>query len=170
MVCWLRSLDRGRSWSSFGELPTAAVDDILIEPKTHSIVTSRTQGRSLYVSWIGRGRSAGAAGNIQIEVADTVHVFAPDTAIESQPLPSYDEWTGRGQFRGENPPAGGLLSYYLSQATGDSVAIAITTKRGRASRRGPCDVGAAMAGLNRVAWDLQPTRGCAGVLRGGSGG
>jgi photosystem II stability/assembly factor-like uncharacterized protein len=158
--CWL-SLDRGRSWSSFGELPTTAVDDILIEPKTHSIVIA-TQGRSLYV--VDRARPLTQLPR-QI-MADTVHVFAPDTAIESQPLPSYDEWTGRGQFRGENPPNGVLLTYYLSQATGDSVAIAITTKEGRPVAH---LTGAAMAGLNRVAWDLQPSKDVLASYGGGQG-
>jgi photosystem II stability/assembly factor-like uncharacterized protein len=157
---WL-SLDRGKAWSAFGDLPTVAVDDILIEPKTHSIVLA-TQGRSLYI--IDRARPV-----IQLTrqvMAEPVHLFVPDTAVESEPLPSYDEWTGSGQFRGENPNDGAMLTYYLNHATGDTVGITVTTKEGRvvAHLRG-----AALGGLNRVVWDLKPTKDVLATYSGGEG-
>jgi photosystem II stability/assembly factor-like uncharacterized protein len=155
------SLDRGKAWSAFGDLPTVAVDDIVVEPKTHSIVIA-TQGRSLYV--IDRARPL-----IQLTpqiMAEGVHLFTPDTAVESEPLPSYDEWTGTGEFRGANPPDGVILTYYVSHATGDSVSIAITTQAGRpVAHLG----GAAMAGLNRVVWDLKPTKDVLSTYEGGEG-
>jgi photosystem II stability/assembly factor-like uncharacterized protein len=155
------SLDRGKAWSPFGDLPTVAVDDIVIEPKTHSIVIA-TQGRSLYI--VDRARSLTQLTR-QI-MADTVHLFAPDTAVESEPLPSYDEWTGIGQFRGANPPNGVMLTYYVNHATGDSVSIAITNTEGRpVAHLG----GAAMAGLNRIVWDLKPTKDLLATYSGGEG-
>lgn len=157
---WL-SLDRGKAWSAFGELPTVAVEDILVEPKTHSIVIA-TQGRSLYV--IDRARPLTQITR-QV-IADTVHLFTPDTAVESDPLPSYADWTGTGQFRGENPPQGVMLTYYLKETTGDSVAIAVTNKDGRAVAH---LTGAARGGLNRVVWDLKPTKDLLASYGGGAG-
>jgi hypothetical protein len=146
---WL-SLDRGKTWSTLGELPTVAVDDIIIEPKTHSIVLA-TQGRSLFV--IDRARPL-----TQITrpiLSEPLHLFAPDTAVESEPLPSYDEWEGSGQFRGANAPGGLILTYWLKQATGDTVGVAVTNKDGRPIAHLS---GAALSGLNRIVWDLKPTK------------
>ena len=157
---WL-SLDRGRSWSAFGELPTVAVADILVEPTTHSLVIA-TQGRSLYVM----DRIRPVTQLTREVMSEPIHLFAPDTAVESEPLPSYSDWTGSGQYRGSNPPAGVPLTYYLKAVTGDTVAIAITTKDGRpvAHLSGP-----AMAGLNRVYWDLKPTKDLLATYQGGEG-
>jgi photosystem II stability/assembly factor-like uncharacterized protein len=146
---WM-SLDRGKTWSTLGELPTVAVDDIIIEPKTHSIVLA-TQGRSLFV--IDRARPL-----TQITrsiLSEPLHLFTPDTAVESEPLPSYDEWEGSGQFRGANAPGGLILTYWLKQATGDTVGVAITNKDGRPIAHLS---GAAVGGLNRIVWDLKPTK------------
>jgi photosystem II stability/assembly factor-like uncharacterized protein len=157
---WL-SLDRGKSWSAFGELPTVAVDDIVIERKTHSIVIA-TQGRSIYV--IDRARPLTQL--TRQTMAEPVHLFTPDTAVESEPLPSYDEWTGSGQFRGANPPNGAILTYSLNQASGDTVGITIATKEGRPVAHLS---GAAVAGLNRVVWDLQLTKDVLASYGGGEG-
>ncbi len=157
---WL-SLDRGKSWSAFGDLPTVAVADIVVEPTTHSLVIA-TQGRGLYI--VDRIRPITQLTRQVMK--EPVHLFVPDTAVESEPLPSYDEWTGSGQFRGENPPNGAILTYYLSQATGDSVKIAITTKEGRPIAH---LVGLSIAGLNRVVWDLKRSKDVLASYEGGEG-
>lgn len=157
---WL-SIDRGKAWVAIGDLPTVAVDDILIEPKTHSIVIA-TQGRSLYI--VDRARPL--AQLTKEVLAEPVHLFQPDTAVESELLPSYDEWTGGGHFRGANPPSGVILTYSLSQATGDTVGIAITNKDGRPIAHLS---GAGLAGLNRVVWDLKPTKDLLATYSGGEG-
>jgi hypothetical protein len=157
---WL-SLDRGKSWSAFGELPTVAVADILVEPRTHSLVIA-TQGLSLYI--VDRARSLTQL--TRAVMAEPVHLFAPDTAVESEPWPSYNEWTGSGQFRGSNPPAGVAFTYYVNQATGDTASISITTKEGRPVAH---LTGGAVAGLNRVVWDLKPTKDVLATYQGGEG-
>jgi len=110
-----------------------------------------TQGRSVYV--VDRARPLTQLTR-QV-MAEPVHLFTPDTAVASEPLPSYDEWTGSGQFRGQNPPNGAILTYYLKGATGDTVGITVTTKEGRPVAH---LAGVAMGGLNRVVWDLKPTK------------
>ena len=42
------SLDRGGHWTTLGELPTVAVDDILVHPRDRDLVIA-THGRSLYI-------------------------------------------------------------------------------------------------------------------------
>jgi hypothetical protein len=146
---WL-SLDRGRSWSPLGKLPTVAVADIQIEPRTHSVVIA-TQGLSIYI--IDQARPF--AQLTPSVLNGPIHLFPPDSALEFDPLPSFKQWTGSGQFRAPNPPGGALLTYYVKQSSADSITIAITTKNGTAVAKLK---GAAMAGLNRVVWDLKPTK------------
>jgi photosystem II stability/assembly factor-like uncharacterized protein len=145
---WL-SLDAGVSWGPLGDLPTTPVADILIEPKTHSIVIA-TQGRSIWI--IDQARAFSQL--TPAVLSDTVHLFAPEPALEYELLPSFDEWTGSAQFRGKNPPVAAMLTYYVRRATGESATIDITTKSGTpvAHLTGP-----AVSGLNRVAWNLKPT-------------
>ncbi len=157
---WL-SLDRGKSWTAFGGLPTVPVADILIEPVTHSLVIA-TQGRSLYI--IDRARPL--AELTPAVRAEPVHLFAPEPALESEPLPGYEEWSGSGQFRGENPSPGATLTYYLGHASGDSVTITIKTKDGQPVAH---LTGAGVAGLNRVVWDLHPTKDVLATYEGGLG-
>jgi hypothetical protein len=70
---------------------------------------------------------------------------------------------GAKHFRGQNPPRGAAISYWLKSAPAGDVRIAISDVTGREIRslEGTKD-----AGLNRVPWDL--TLGGAG--RGGRGG
>jgi photosystem II stability/assembly factor-like uncharacterized protein len=42
------SLDRGRHWSRFGNLPPVAVDDLVLHPRANDLVVA-THGRSIYV-------------------------------------------------------------------------------------------------------------------------
>ena len=42
------SADAGRTWTRIGELPTVAVDDIVLHPRERDLVVA-THGRSLYV-------------------------------------------------------------------------------------------------------------------------
>ncbi len=158
---WL-SLDRRRILVSHSAIfrPTP-VADILIEPRTHSIVVA-TQGRSIWI--IDEARAL--AQLTPAVLSDTVHLFAPDSALEYDPLPSYDEWTGSAQFRGKNPPVAALLTYYVRHATGESASIDITTNTGTPVAH---LTGAAVAGLNRVDWNLKPTTSVLASYDGGEG-
>jgi hypothetical protein len=145
---WL-SVDRGRSWSKLGKLPTVAVDDILLTPKTRDVVA--THGRSLYV--IDDVRAIGDA--TRAVRASEAHLFQPRPAVAFEPLPGFAEWTGSGEFRGENPPAGALLTYYIKELTGDPVKISIAAEGGRPIAN---LTGSPAPGINRISWDLKPTK------------
>lgn len=157
---WI-SLDRGARWSPLGKLPTVAVADILVEPRTHSIVIA-TQGRSLYI--IDQARPL--AQLTPAVLAEPLHLFAPETAVEHDLLPSFAEWTGSSQFRGQNPPVGATLTYYVRQTATDPVKVSIATASGTqvAQLTGP-----ATAGLHRIVWDLKPTTDVLASYGGGEG-
>ena len=146
---WL-SLDRGRSWSKFGGLPTVAVDDILITPGAHDLLIA-THGRSLYV--VDDVKPMAEATRAILTAP--LHLFVPRAATAFEPLPGFQEWTGNGDFRGENPSAGALLTYHVRDVTSDPVKIAIASESGRPVAN---LTGASTPGFNRVAWDLKPTK------------
>ncbi|MDB4900665.1 MAG: hypothetical protein JWN53_2473, partial [Gemmatimonadetes bacterium] len=146
---WL-SVDRGRSWNKLGKLPTVAVDDILLTPKTRDLVIA-THGRSLYV--IDDVRAIADA--TRAVRASEAHLFQPRPAVAFEPLPGFADWTGSGEFRGENPPAGALLTYYIKALTGDPVKLSITGEGGRPIAN---LTGSPAPGINRISWDLKPTK------------
>jgi hypothetical protein len=127
-----------------------AVDDILLTPKDRDLVAA-THGRSLFV--IDDVRPIAEA--TRAVRASAAHIFAPRPALAYEPLPGFADWTGSGEFRGENPASGALLTYYVKELTGDPVKISITDAGGRPIAN---LTGSAAPGINRIAWDLKPTK------------
>jgi hypothetical protein len=146
---WL-TLDGGRSWSRFGNLPTVAVDEILIEPRTHDLVIA-TQGRSFYV--IDQVRAvAQATPRVLVE---PLHLFAPEPARQIKYIEGLLEGAQGSQYAGQNAPMGAVLTYYVNDGDANPVDVTITSPSGArvANLRGP-----ASPGLNRVIWDLRESR------------
>jgi photosystem II stability/assembly factor-like uncharacterized protein len=144
------SLDRGGHWTKLGELPTVAVDDIVIHPRDRDLVIA-THGRSLYVLDDIRPLE-----QLTPEVlAKDAHLFPPASATAFFMLPGSADWTGKAVFRGENPPEGAQLTYYVKAYTGDPVKIAVSAPGGVpvANITGP-----GTPGLSRVTWDLKPSK------------
>ena len=144
------SLDRGASWTTFGGLPTVAVDDIAIHARDGDLVAA-THGRSLYVIDDVRPLQ-----DLTPEVrAKAAHLFPVRPAQGFHRLPGFADWNGAGVFRGENPPEGALVSFWIREYTGDPVKIAITTKADQpvATLTAP-----GVPGLGRVVWDLKPAQ------------
>jgi hypothetical protein len=121
---WL-TLDGGHSWSRFGNLPTVAVDDILIEPRTHDVVIA-TQGRSLYI--IDQARPF-AQMTRQI-LSQTVHLFAPEPAIQLKYIEGLLEGAQGNQYSGQNPPMGAVLTYYIKDSGHRDVDIVVKSASG----------------------------------------
>lgn len=106
------SLDGGGNWERFmNNLPTVAVHDIIIHPLYKDIIIG-THGRGI---WICDDITAleQMSGSLQ---DSQVHLFDPKVATQWM---SFSRGGSRGQFlfRGENPPRGALIHYYL----GDNV-------------------------------------------------
>jgi len=127
-----------------------AVDDILVHPRDRDLVIA-THGRSLYVIDDIRPLE-----ELTAEVlAKDAHLFAPPPASAFFLLPGAVDWSGKVIFRGENPPEGVPLTYYVKAYTGDPVKIAVALTGGApvANLTGP-----GTPGLNRIVWDLKPSK------------
>ena len=143
------SADRGGTWHPLGGLPTVAVDDIVIHPRDMDLVIA-THGRSLYILDDTRPLQS-----LTKAIADSpAHLFPPREGVGFYERPGWADWEGNGVFRGQNPPAGATLTYYVREYTGDGVSIAIADSAGKpvANLSGP-----GTPGFSRITWNLMPT-------------
>ncbi len=144
------SFDRGTSWVKFTELPTVMVDDLAIHPRESDMVIA-THGRSLYIVDDVRPLE-----DLTPEIqAKEMHLFAPRAAFGFEPLPGYVDSEGSAVFRGANPPLGAIITAYVKQYNGEPLKVSIKNAAGVpvANLTMP-----GTPGLNRVAWDLKPTK------------
>lgn len=141
------SLNDGVEWSKFGDLPTVAVDDIVIHPRDLDLVIA-THGRSLFIV-DDISPLENFADSIRQKDA---HMFATRPATGFYPLPGFSDWNGTATFRGANPPEGAVINYWVKEYTGEPVKIAITNAAGQpvANLTGP-----GTPGFNRIVWDLR---------------
>jgi photosystem II stability/assembly factor-like uncharacterized protein len=144
------SSDRGGHWAKLGELPTVAVDDIQVQPRERDLVVA-THGRSLYIIDDIRPLEELTPA----VMAEEVHLFPPRPAEGINLLPGSADWTGKAVYRGENPPDGALITYWVRAYTGEPVEIKIASPGGQpvASLKAP-----APPGIGRLTWDLRPTK------------
>jgi photosystem II stability/assembly factor-like uncharacterized protein len=144
------SLDGGKHWVRFGELPTVAVDDIAIQSRDMDLVIA-THGRSLFIVDDLRALQ-GLTADVQHEEA---HLFPPRPAQGFYPLPGFSNWNGSGVYRGANPAVGALITFYVKAYSGDPAKIAITNAAGQPVANLSVPGG---PGLGRTTWDLKPTK------------
>lgn len=144
------SLDRGTTWSKLGDLPTVPVDDVVIHERDRDLVVA-THGRSLFVI-----DDVTALQELTPEVrGKALHFFPPRPAEARHLLPGWEDSAGKADFRGENPKEGAYLTFWVKEATGESVKVSIVNADGQpvANLTAP-----GVPGLGRVAWDLKPTK------------
>jgi photosystem II stability/assembly factor-like uncharacterized protein len=144
------SFNRGGHWVKFARLPTVAVDDILVHPRERDLVLA-THGRSLYIVDDIRPLEEMTT---DVEAKD-VYLFPPRAGFGRHPLPSFEEWGGKGVFRGENPPDGALLTFYVKELNGEPARVKITNAEGQAVVKTKL---VPVPGLNRFNWDLKPSK------------
>ena len=140
------SLEGGSRWMKFGELPTVAVDDLVIHPRDHDLVVG-THGRSVYV----------VDDIMPLEhwtpsvPRDSVTLFPPRPAYGFHYRTLSGLW-GQRMFSARNPARGASLDYFVVEDIGEEVSLAIADSTDKVVRRlsGPGSVG-----LHRVVWDLQ---------------
>lgn len=144
------TLDGGRHWFAFGGLPTVSVVDLAYQPRERDLVVA-THGRSLYVV-----DDIGALQDFTPAVRrEAAHLFAPRPAYGFEPIAGWVDWAGSAIYRGQNPPMGALIDFWVRDFSTDPVRIAITDSAGVpvANLTAP-----ATPGLDRVVWDLKPTK------------
>jgi photosystem II stability/assembly factor-like uncharacterized protein len=143
------SFDAGGHWLRVGDLPNVRVDDLQIHPRTADLVIA-THGRSIDVLDDTR-----PFRELTPEImAKPAHLFAIAPARGFYLLSGFADWSGKGVYRGENPPEGALITFWVKEFTGDEVKIAITNSAVQPVAN--LKAGGA-PGLGRVSWDLRPT-------------
>jgi photosystem II stability/assembly factor-like uncharacterized protein len=157
------SLDGGRQWKRFmNGLPTVRVDDVLVHPRDNDLILG-THGRSIWIidDITPLQQLTDAVRTTDAQVLDIRPATAWLNDIQKAILVE-----GAKHFRGQNPPRGTAISYWLKTAPASDVRITISDVSGREIRS---IEGTKEAGLNRVQWDLAPAGG-RGRGRGAGGG
>lgn len=143
------SFDAGAHWLRVGDLPNVRVDDLQIQPRSADLVIG-THGRSIEILDDTR-----PFRELTPEVmAKPAHLFTIAPARGFYLLSGFVDWNGKGVYRGENPPEGALITFWVKAFTGDEAKIAITNSAGQPVANLKAG---GTPGLNRVNWDLRPS-------------
>ncbi|HEY2554667.1 MAG TPA: hypothetical protein VGI15_05395, partial [Candidatus Cybelea sp.] len=166
------SLDRGAHWESLRlNMPSVAVHDMRLQPQRHDLLVA-THGRGFWIL----DDTAAIAGLQAAAAGSAPRLFTPRTTYTW-----YRWWTSyygthpdeccliTGAYRGEDPPEGATITYYLPTAGRASVDVLDSGGRLVRSLEVPGD-----AGVDRATWDLTeeapvPWNGARPWNRGGSG-
>jgi len=148
------TIDGGEHWVKLNgkSLPTAPVDDLVIQPHAHDLVAG-THGRSIYIL---DDISPLSQLTPQI-VRSAFHVFEPLPAKPRYHLGYGGLWSDR-MFIASNPKMGAVISYWIRDFSDDEVTISISStgadgSEGHLVRKLTAP---SRRGVNRVVWDLQP--------------
>ena len=157
------SIDRGKTWNMFKNLPMVPVDDIAIHPRENDLIFG-THGRSVWIL-----DDITPLEQLTEEVLKSENYLFAVRDAERFRLFSHKGNTGHKIFIGPNPQTGALITYYLNTSLGkrDNVRIRIVDSEGNQVRRLQ---GTKKRGFNRINWDLRyagPVRQGATQARGG---
>jgi hypothetical protein len=147
------SLDRGAHWGSLQlDMATAAARDLRVQPVANDLIVA-SHGPGIWLlddlAPIQSLRQAQAAGE---------YLFQPRTAYSF-----WRWWTNgygnrageccatAGEFVGENPPEGAMVSYYLRAPLAAPPTLEFVDRGGREVAH---VVGTNVVGVNRTSWDL----------------
>jgi photosystem II stability/assembly factor-like uncharacterized protein len=146
------SLDRGQSWVELkNNLPRVAVNDLAIHPRDNDLVLG-THGRGI---WILDGIASLQELTPAVRSREA-HIFTIEPA-EMIRYTNTKAHAGDMIFRGDNPPAGAVIDYYLRERQGDDVELTLAIAD--ASGAPIADlVPKRQRGINRVVWNLRYPR------------
>jgi photosystem II stability/assembly factor-like uncharacterized protein len=141
------SIDGGDHWVELkNNMPTLAFNDLVVHPRDNDLVLG-THGRGV---WILDNLNAIQEMTPQI-MNQQAHLFS----IPTSEMINYDRegaHTGDMVFRGENPPDGAIIDYYLKNPVAKAdIALAIYTQDGELVKKLKPDT---TAGIRRVIWDF----------------
>ena len=145
------SFDAGLHWTELkSNMPTLPFNDLVIHPRDNDLVLG-SHGRGV---WILDNVNALQELTADVQASDA-HVFTIEptamvryASVKAQP--------GDLVFRGENPPKGAIIDYFLAtEAQEDSIALEVFDEDGeRVAELSP----ERDAGVNRVIWNLRYDR------------
>jgi len=144
------SINGGKTWTNLTlNMPTVAFHDLLIHPRDNDLIAA-THGRGIWVM-----------DNISALQQATDTVLSSEAYLFENSRPA-TRWLrisrggyGRGNlfFRGENPPAGAMIHYYLKDKPAGPVTIEITDVTGL--NKTTFTIDNAVPGINRLMWDFR---------------
>ena len=142
------TMDGGGHWTELrGGMPTAPFNDLVIHPRENDLVLG-THGRGVWIL-----DQINALQELTPEVmASAAHLFTvgPATQIRRAGRQAH---TGDVFYRGENPPNGAILDYWLGEEA-EQGAVTVVIEDGVGGRVAAVE-GTGRAGMNRVVWDLR---------------
>ncbi len=142
------SPNRGESWTEIrANLPRVAVNDLVVHPRENDLVLG-THGRGIWIL-----DDVSAVQELTPDVLSSeAHVFSMRGARQIR-RESVTGHKGDMVFRGENPPAGAIVDYWLRRhRSADDVQLIVTGPDGGLVRELEPDTA---RGVNRVVWDLR---------------
>ena len=142
------SMDGGQHWTELrGGMPTLAFNDLVIHPRENDLVLG-THGRGIWIL-----DQINALQELTPEVmARAAHLFTVEPAVQIRRAGGAAH-TGDVYYRGENPPVGAILDYWLGEEA-ESGTVAIVVEDGDGGRVATVE-GTTRQGMNRVVWDLR---------------
>jgi photosystem II stability/assembly factor-like uncharacterized protein len=143
------SIDGGKQWADLKRnMPTVAFHDLLIHPRDNDLIAA-THGRGIWVLDDISALQQATPAVLEAE-AQLLETRRPATRWLRLARGGY----GRGDlyFKGENPPAGGFINYYL-KAKPQAPATLEISDGDQLKTTYILDGGA--AGLNRIVWDMR---------------
>jgi len=140
------SMDGGEHWVEMkAGLPTAAFNDLVIHPRDNDLILA-THGRGIWIL-----DNINALQELTPETLGTpAYLFTPEPAEQIR-YGSEKGHDGNMIFRGENPPPGALIDYWIKDG-GTEVSISILDSQGQEVAK---LAGSGARGVNRVVWDLR---------------
>jgi len=140
------SMDGGGHWVEMkAGLPTAAFNDLVIHPRDNDLILG-THGRGIWIL-----DNVNALQEITPEVLRAQAYLFTSEPAEQIRYGSEKGHDGNMIFRGENPPPGALIDYWIGD-DGTEVAITVLDSQGREVAR---LAGSGNRGVNRAVWDLR---------------
>jgi hypothetical protein len=140
------SWDRGATWVDIrNNLPRVSVRDIKIHPRDNDLIVA-THGRG---AWILDDLTP--VQDLPTAMDEDVYLFDIRRATRWERW-GQDASQGQRNWRGENPPGGAYINYYLKDAPEEPVKIRITDSSGALVRE--IVDRESEAGVNRAIWDM----------------
>jgi len=143
--------DGGMDWVRLhlGNLPTVAVHDILIHPGENDLILG-THGRGIWIF----DDATPLQELDEVVLSSEAYLFGVRRTLRYASRSIHHD-LGHKVFRGQNPPSGAIITYYLREVPDQDqqVTIEITGPEGESIRelsRVPREIG-----LNRTTWDLR---------------
>ncbi len=150
---WI-SFNGGASWQSLQiDLPTSSVRDIRVQPKANDLIVG-THGNSLFIF-----DDLTVFQDFDKAKAASSYLYQPRPAFAwalwQREQPGWGLQTQLGNYSGENPEYGVLISYYLAAKSKPAPKIEIVGPDGKIERHLDAADGVTNeVGVNRLAWNL----------------